>query len=241
MARKYSLWVVEDDVVQRNEIMRLIEALPNASLYEVVALEGACELKELLGQTGAPDIALLDIDLGEGSPTGVDLTEELLSSKRTQVIYTTAYLDLVTDVYRTRHAYTLAKPVKGEQLELAMEKATHALEALARESLSFAFGAGVKMVACSEIVWLESAGHRVEIHMTDGVRSTYESLRSLADKLPVSFVRSHKSYVANLEHVCELADRELVMSNGSRIPVSRKYRSALKSALMEYLGAEERG
>ena len=115
------------------------------------------------------------------------------------------------------------------------------LEALERKSLVFVFGTDVKRVACSEIIWLESAGHRVEIHMVDGVRSTYESLRSLVAKLPASFVRSHKSYVANLEHVRELTDHELVMSNGSCIPVSRKYRGAFKGMLMEYLGAEERG
>lgn len=236
IVRQYSLWVVEDDAAQRDEIARLITALPDAASYDIVLLEGPCELKERIAHEGAPDIALLDIDLGEESPTGVDLAEAFFSSKRTQIIYTTAYLNCVTDVYRTNHVYTLAKPVKSEQLELALGKALRVLDALEHESLAFAFGTGVKKVLCADIMWLESAGHRVEIHMVDGVRVTYESLRSLMGKLPLTFMRSHKSYVVNFACISELTERELIMSDGSRVPVSRKYRHALKEALEEYLG-----
>lgn len=239
MLERYTVWVIEDDALQRDGLARMLEATSMADKLDVTALSDVAELGAYVEDGSIPDIVISDIDLGEGAPSGVELAARHFASKRTQIVYTTAYLNLVTSAYATNHVYLLAKPFGVPQLEAALEKAAQAIRAAQRDYLSFSFGTGVKRVACSEIAWLESAGHRVEIHLLDGVRSTYESLRSLSSRLSKSFVRSHKSYVVNLEHVRELTDHELVMSEGSRIPVSRKYRGALKSALVEHLSIGE--
>lgn len=234
--RSYSLWLIEDDAIQREHAISLLDSSSYASQLRITALDGTAELKEKLACDSAPDILLTDIDLGEETPTGVDLAESLFTRKRTRIIYATAYLNLVTSAYRTDHVYLLAKPVKLEELELALASAIDEIERESRDTLSFSFGSGIKRLATTQIMWLESSGHRVEIHTLDGTRETYDSLRNLAQKLPKSFIRAHKSYIVNLEHVDELLQNELAMTNGLRIPVSRKYRHEVHDALMAHLG-----
>lgn len=236
--REYSLWLIEDDAVQREHAVSLLNSSSRSSQLNITTLDSAAQLKDKLASNNVPDILLADIDFGEEAPTGVDLAEALFSEKKTRVIYATAYLDLVTSAYRTSHVYLLAKPVKLEQLEQALDKAIDSLEQERRETLAFTFGSGIKKLATSQILWLESSGHRVEIHTLDGIRETYDSLRSLGEKLPQTFVKTHKSYIVNLAHAVELTQSELVMSDESRIPVSRKYRRDAHDALMSYLGLQ---
>lgn len=234
--REYRLWVIEDDPNQREAIASLIASSSFASQLAINTFAGGGSLKPLIAAGEVPDIVLVDIDLGEGVSSGVELVEAFFSSKKTQVIYTTAYLNLVTDAYKTEHVYLLAKPIKPAELEAALGKAMAAIERSVIQTLAFSCGSSVKRVLCSQIAWLESSGHRVEIHMLDGIRETCDSLRNLAAKLPPTFVRTHKSYVVNLDQVSELVRGELVMADGSTVPVSRKYRHAVKDALMSYLG-----
>lgn len=234
--REYSLWLIEDNDVQREHALALLEASSHAQQLHVTAFSGPTELKQKLAGERTPDILITDIGLGEEAPTGVELVEAFFTAKKTRVIYATAYLNLVTSAYRTEHTYLLAKPVALEELELALDKAIDSLERESCEALVFSYGSGVKKLPTSQIMWLESSGHRVEVHATDGIRETYDSLRNLSEKLPRSFVRTHKSYIANLSHATELGQSELMMTDGSSIPVSRKYRREVHDALMSYLG-----
>lgn len=232
----YCLWVIEDDPDQCAALAALVASSRHASLLTIKTFAGGGSLKPLISAGEAPDIVLIDIDLGDDSPSGVELAEAFFSSKKTQVIYTTAYLSLVTSAYKTEHVSLLGKPIKLAELEDALDKAIAAIKRNAAQVLAFSYGSGVKKVPCSQIAWLESSGHRVEIHMLDGMRETYDSLRNLASRLPSTFVRAHKSYIVNLAHVNELTRDGLVMTGGSMVPLSRKYRHAVKEAFMAYLG-----
>lgn len=235
---RHSLWVIEDNDLQREHIVSLLESSAYAPQFDITALSGAVELKDKLVSSQTPNILLTDIELGDEAPSGVDLAEALFSPKKTQIIYITGHLDLVTSAYRTRHVCLLAKPIKPEQLDMALGKAIAAIEQENRENLAFSFGSGVIKLPTAQILWLESAGHRVEIHAFGCVRETYDSLCRLIEMLPATFVRTHKSYVANLAHAEELTQSELVMTDGSRIPVSRKYRREVHDAFMDYLGLQ---
>jgi DNA-binding LytR/AlgR family response regulator len=233
--KRFSLWVVEDDPVQRAGTQSLLAQSAWADRLDVAAFSGFDEVKAKLLASDVPDILLCDIDLGEGFLSGVDMVNVLFTRKRTKVIYTTAYLNLVGSVYNSDHVCTIGKPFSLRQLELALDRAEQAIVRDAAEYLAYSVGASVRKLPCSQIVWLESSGHHVKINTLNDVRETYDSLRDLAGRLPSTFARSHKSYVVNLAHAVELDGDGLMMVNGFRVPVSRSYRTALKSELMSFL------
>lgn len=85
-----------------------------------------------------------------------------------------------------------------------------------------------------EIEWLQASGNYVNLHMRGRdypLRSTMSGIEGRLD--PARFVRVHRSYFVNLDYLdqiepLETGDARLQMRDGSRIPCSRGYRSALR-------------
>ncbi len=89
------------------------------------------------------------------------------------------------------------------------------------------------LIAASDIAWLEAEANYVGLHVNGHdylVRSTLADFLLQLD--PTRFVRVHRSYAVNLDAVAEIepldsGDARLLMKDGSTVPCSRRYRSAL--------------
>lgn len=85
-----------------------------------------------------------------------------------------------------------------------------------------------------EIEWLQASGNYVNLHLHGRDYPLRATMSGIADRLdPTRFVRVHRSYFVNLDYLeqiepLETGDARLQMRDGSRIPCSRSYRSALR-------------
>lgn len=59
------------------------------------------------------------------------------------------------------------------------------------------------------------------------------SLNEISKRLPVFFIRAHKSYIVNINKVLSLRINELFLPNNVTIPVSRSYLTNIKKKLLE--------
>lgn len=97
----------------------------------------------------------------------------------------------------------------------------------------------VDYVSTDRIVQLKAAGDYVELHFEDGRTSLYSgTLGGLENELPPAFLRVHRSHVVNTLFVSALerdagGTGELILSNGARVPVSRRILPAVRSALAD--------
>ncbi|WP_323763177.1 LytTR family DNA-binding domain-containing protein [Maricaulis sp.] len=102
----------------------------------------------------------------------------------------------------------------------------------------------VDYVSTDRIVQLKAAGDYVELHFEDGRTSLYTgTLAGLENELPPAFLRVHRSHVVNTLFVSALEREasgtgELVLSNGCRVPVSRRIMPSVRSALAEQGAAQ---
>lgn len=86
-----------------------------------------------------------------------------------------------------------------------------------------------------EIEWIQAWGNYVNLHVRGHdypLRSTMAAIERRLDGK--RFVRVHRSYIVNLDFVqaivpLESGDARAVLSTGGDVPVSRRYREALKS------------
>ena len=95
---------------------------------------------------------------------------------------------------------------------------------------------GVELVPISEILAVLGADDYVESRLVGGHRLLHAArLDALMAQLPPSFLRVHRSVIANLSRAQRLerdGDRWwLHMSEGDRLPVSCSCQSALRAAL----------
>lgn len=104
------------------------------------------------------------------------------------------------------------------------------------DRLTVASARGVELVPIAEILAVVGADDYVELRLAGGRNLLHAArLDGLAAQLPASFLRIHRSAIANLSQVKRLereGDRWLLhLSEGAPLPVSRSRQPALREAL----------
>lgn len=87
-----------------------------------------------------------------------------------------------------------------------------------------------------DILYLESQNHWVVVHMREG-QQTFRSSLSEVERLlpPDQFCRSHNSYLVNMAWVAQTGRRELLLQDGSQVPVSRGYYESMQRQFVRFL------
>ena len=75
----------------------------------------------------------------------------------------------------------------------------------------------------SDLLYIESLGDYVKIHTAEKVFITREKISKLANRLPVNFLRIHRSFLVNSSKI-EHFTRESIKIHGQELPVSRSYK-----------------
>jgi two-component system LytT family response regulator len=98
-------------------------------------------------------------------------------------------------------------------------------------------GSDLHFLKKHEIVWIEAQGDFVRVQTTGPSRLVRETLRDIELKLDANeFLRIHRCYVVNIAHVRQVTpalygDYTVVMSDGSKLRLSRKNRGKLKALI----------
>ena len=185
-----------------------------------------------------PDVLLLDIHMP--GATGMQVMERIGLTKQNtmQIIVTSAYEQYALESFNYNVTDYLLKPYTFERLRVALEKAKTNIRL---RNLDKQTSAEVITVRCDgksviipvqDIVLLESLKDYVRIVTSDRQkRITMGTLGSFADKLPSDFVRIHRSYLININHLSEYNSQTVTMLDGSQISIGRTYREQFESIL----------
>lgn len=87
-------------------------------------------------------------------------------------------------------------------------------------------------VAVSDIIYLKSEGNYCNVILReDDSHLCSKTMKSIFNKLPRNFIRVHNSYVINKEYIDKIdtALSRITMMDRSEVPISRSYRSEVKS------------
>ena len=117
------------------------------------------------------------------------------------------------------------------KLQFALEKQQN--QSKARIKISSA--GKTQLLQTDSIAYLKAAGDYVEIFLTDQQLSLYSgSLKSLEEQLPSSFLKVHRSYIVNLDHMTSISTVNtstselkagqgvLTLLGGEQVPISRR-------------------
>jgi hypothetical protein len=145
-------------------------------------------------------------------------------------VRTYAYTVTVIYLYRL-----LLLRLRGEARLLTAPDTGPPAEAIERPSRFLVRKLGAEfLVAAHDIEFLEAAENYVNLHVRGRVYPLRSTMTAIQDRLdPARFVRVHRSYIVNLDFLDQIepldtGDARLLLRNGSRVPCSRRYRSALR-------------
>ena len=202
--------IVDDEPLAREAMKLLIEESDNLQL--IGSFNSAATASDFMEQQGV-DLVFLDIQMP--GITGIEFARTI--SKKTLVIFTTAYTEYALDSYEVDAIDYLIKPVEAERFQKAVDKALsyHSLllkeEKEAIETIVAAEYFFVKAerryfkVSFSDILFIEGLKDYVILQLNDQRIITRMSLKAIFDLLPKSiFLRVNKSYIVNTDHILSL-------------------------------------
>lgn len=244
------LLVALSDEESQNRLCELISRHPASSSLQIERCNAARAGKRALE---APRVDVLFIDVagpaaaGNGaasasaattpSPTGgIDVVRELQACGSSPlVVYTTTRKGYTSQVYATQHEYLLLKPFSAAEVGDALAKVLAKLGSHVTTPLALRANGSIHVIDPADIEFVKSVGRRVEVHLTDGSSIiAYASLQDIEYKLPGSFLRTHKSYLANMACVEEETESELTMLSGKTVAVSQRQHRCVRDALMAF-------
>lgn len=233
----YRLAVCEDQDELRETLCRLCgEILDELEVeHAVSAFSSAEELAAAL--KAGESFALLCLDIYLSGASGMELARKVREyDERVSILFVTSSEDHLKEGYRVRPIQYLFKPVRREELKEALQTDLRLYHQ--RRTLALRSGGQTVVFALGDILYLESRDHMVQVRTAEGIQRFWVTLSEVERLLPAGrFCRCHNSYLVNMEHIAQIARKEVQLSNGERVPVSRGYYEAAKEQFVHYLNA----
>lgn len=223
----------EDNEIQHNQILSFLEtiSLPKHSInsfYKGNDLYNS--IQEAMKDKEPYDIVIMDIDLPDGN--GIKFSKQInVFSPHTIIIYMTSYEDYVSDVYDTEHIYFILKKNYQKYLPHALSLANDALNKQRRASLKIFWNKEEYNILQKDIFYMERKLRTTFIVTPTHIYPTSEKLEDLLKRLGETFAMSHRSFIVNLKMVQEITKDSALLVDGTSIPISRRYYSAVKDKI----------
>lgn len=175
---------------------------------------------------------------------GISAAHEIRSfDTEAKLIFLTNSRDYAYQSYRVKAYDYLLKPIQSEELT-ALLKQSQAQEESSQDCLSIQSGRCIFRIPFAKLSFLEVNQKHLYFFMTDGdVRQLPGSLSEFEDCLlsHPGFVKIHRSYIVNLQHVAALTPKGCIMFGGKDLPVSRFLYNDIQKKYMTYLFSEQEG
>ncbi|TWI66309.1 LytTR family two component transcriptional regulator [Pseudoduganella lurida] len=244
--------IVDDEEPGRTNLRLALADHPDWQL--VAECDSAAGARTALADS---DIDVVFLDIRMPGESGLVLARELARLQAPPlIVFVTAFSVHAVDAFEVHALDYLLKPVDDARLAQAVERAAALLARRQRE----AYGAALRdytdpdadrlpqhlhvrsvgridRVAVADILWIESAGNYVELHLAGRTvlhRITLNRLEALLD--PAAFLRVHRGAIVRRGEIATLASSgdgswRLTLRGGAVVPVSERYLAPLKAAL----------
>lgn len=235
---------IDDEPLALRQVKNYIERVEKLDL--VALCSNAIEAKELL-KTEQVDLLFVDINMPDIN--GIDFVRGLTDPPL--VIFTTAYSEYALDGFRLNAVDYLLKPFSFDDFSRAAEKAcslrelhrmrderaasVSTIESIDEASdnndyISIKSDYKVNLVRYNDIIYIESVGEYIRLHLKDGSKlTTLFRLKNMETELPQkNFMRVHRSYIVNIDYVSSFARGKIYLSNGDYVPISINYRDTFR-------------
>jgi two-component system, LytTR family, response regulator len=245
--------LVDDESRGLTSLQKLLQL--NCESVEIIACcSNAAEANDKITQL-KPQLVFLDIAMSETN--GFDLLHNL-PAINFEIIFVTAHSNYMTQAFRFSAVDYLLKPVDDELLTEAVRRVAKKIDnktagqnietflhniqhksGSQKMKLCIPSLKGFQVVEIQTIIYCEASSNYTNFHFTNrpvicSSKPIHEYEELLQD---CNFIRTHKSFLVNLEHVKEYIRGEggtIILSNNHEVEVSRRKKDLLMTRMKEY-------
>ena len=234
---------IDDEPMALRQIKSYIERTEQLEL--VAVCRSAMEAQEVL-KTATADLLFVDINMPDMN--GLEFVRSIDSGH--YIVFTTAHPEFALEGFKLNAIDYLLKPFSYEEFMKATQKvislvdlverchaaesaiAQNEAEAADKEVISVKADYMTQLVKVADIVYLESAGEYVRLHIEgSSTITTLFRLKNMETTLPADgFLRVHRSYIVNLKRIASYTKGRIFLDNGEYIPLGENY----KERFLEY-------
>jgi len=232
--------VCDDEEHIRLELESMLEDIYNKLnvRFELTTFSTGAQLYRKMESGVHYDIIFLDIALANDTIDGVEigkLIREALDNNTVAIIYMSWEKKYALQLFDINPQNFLIKPLDKEKIEKEVRKHLK-IAKLWDDDFVYKIGHDIHKVKVMEIIYLESSGRKVIIHLTGGREiSFYGTLKTIYDEQlkKHDFLRIHNAYAVNHHFVQSLQYEELVLRDKNiSLPISQAKRKEVRDAYM---------
>lgn len=240
--------IIDDEPLARQIVLEYLSTYHNIQVVQECN-DGFEGVKAIMSHQ--PDLVFLDIQMPKIN--GFEMLE--LLDKTPAVIFTTAFDEYAFKAFEAHAVDYLLKPYSKDRFDKAVQKWLKISEANTNSNVTpelletasqlplqssrvvIKVNNQIKIIPVHEISYIEASDDYVKIYTRDGSYLKNKTMQHFEQTLdPRMFVRSHRSYIVNLQQITRLEPYEkenylAILSRGEKVPVSKNGYFKLKQVL----------
>ncbi len=240
----YHCLIADDHLIERDLLRSYIKKISN--LHLVASCENGLEVVDLL-RNHEIDLVFSDVDMP--NLTGIELVKSLKNPP--VFVFISSFPEYAAEGFNLDIIDFVVKPITFDRFVKAVNKAIEYIELKKNASTStsnttieqqpaenYFFikdNKGISKVEVNQVLYIESMGDFSKIYTTDkkniimlvGLKNAEAQLQEK------QFIRVHKQYLVNTQHINQVLTNEIILSNQESIPLSSAYKQALNDSFIK--------
>ena len=238
--------IIDDEPLAIQQLAVYVSKVPFLTL--VGECQSALEARDIINNERV-DVIFIDINMPDLN--GMDFVRSLVAPPL--VVFTTAYSEYAIDGFKVDAVDYLLKPFSLDDFRRAAlrvkERYEHNNAPLpltaepepeqTDENIFLKTEHKVVRVKIADIRYIEGMSEYLKVHVDGQSRPIIMllAMKRMEEHLPSNFLRIHRSYIVNMNHVQEVTKNRIVMDTDTYLPIGDMYKDALSEYLADkYLG-----
>ena len=177
------------------------------------------------------EMDLIFLEIPFAKINGIEIARRIREAdNHVSIVFLTTVLNHVLEAYEVRADNYLIKPLRYSRFlkEVEQARARHGQNRFFIEDNS----SGIYKIYTKSICYIETQEHNTRIHTeTDSILSHKRMKEHEQALFEPYFIRTHTGFIVNLLFFEKLAQNEIILLSGQRIPVSRHRRAEVLSRI----------
>ena len=182
------------------------------------------------------DVLFLDIDMP--SINGIELAKKARAlSPASTIVFVTSKDEYVFASFKVQpFRYIRKQDFSSEIHECISALVNEMPRKVVQNYLTLAVGQKVVRICVSDIHYIECVGKNIYIHTSDEITELRYTLSEIEEMLSdYPFFRIHKSFIVNGDYIYSIESREIMLTTGESLPLSRYRVQETKAKFQEMI------
>lgn len=227
----FKVAICDDDLVIASQIEAVIlkYSKNNYLKIDIEVFYSGETLLNYIKQENQFDLIYLDIEMEKTS--GIEVgrqIREVMKDYITEIVYISGKDEYDRQLFDVQPLHFIPKPINPtliiDDLNLAMTR-------LKKVTKFFKYNKGKNSfkVSAQDIIYFESVNREIKIVSVDQEDCFYGNMEGIQTVVSnYQFIRIHRSYLINYNHVSVFKYDEIIMSNGDVLPISQSRRKEIR-------------